>query len=366
MSRLTRLSLEESVLQSQAAILRDLLQRKIDKSAIIFALIGFPIIYLQIWQAVSTENDTGISAKLIGERIHLSRWSALEYCKKSVAIDCLSCEQIVSAKTGIKPTYIFRLSDWLFQKKDLIKLAIEYQAQKNYIPINSAKIEQFTPMNLPKTDSINGKDENGYVLKLARFQKDVKKLAPNEQRALKLFAKKPETTSSNAAQELKCSQTTAHKPLKKLYDLGILNRKPKVSSDKAGRSGYVYFLNDPLTPGLINAIFNQSQQKPTLESELDLKDFTASNGSVNHETLKDNKSDSMNKELSEQETKFQIESNENVELNTAVMTMVTEFLTLRQQANIIAQKQKNIADSLRDIGGEQAEALITTLYSDNL
>ncbi|WP_392532907.1 hypothetical protein [Nostoc sp. C117] len=362
MSRLTSLSLEESVLQSQAAVLRDLFQRKTDKSAKIIALAGFPRIYLQIWQAASVENDTGISAKLIGERIHLSRWSVLEYCKKSVAIDCLSCEEIASAKTGIKPTYLFRLSDWLFLEKDLIKLAIEYQAQGNYIPINSAKIEQFTPMNLPKTDSIDGKDENGYVLKLARFQKDIKRLAPNEQRALRLFAKKPETTSSNAAQELKCSQTTAHKPLKKLYDLGILNRKPKVSSDKAGRSGYIYFLNDPLTPGLINAVFNQSQQESIFKSKPDSKDFTTSNGFVNHETLKDNKSDSMKKESSEQETKLQIESNGNLE----VMAMVTEFLILRQQASMIAQKQKNIADSLRDIGGEQAEALITTLYSDNL
>jgi len=352
-------------LRSQVATLRDLFQRKTETITKVIALARLPLICLQILQVVSVENDTGISAKLIAQRIHLSRWSTLNYCKKLFAIDCLSCEQIIGAKTGIKPTYLFRLSVWLFEYKDLIQLAIEYQAQENDTTLNSVKTEQFTPVSISETDSINGKDGNGYVLKLARLQEDIKKLAPIEQRVLKLFVKKPENTSLNASQELNCSQTTAHKALKKLYDLNILNRKEGLSN-KVGRSGYVYFLNDPLTPGLINVVFKQSQQEPTLKPELDLKDFTTSNGSVNHETLKDNKSDSMKKESSEQETKFQVESNENVELSTAVITMVTEFLTLRQQANIIAQKQKNIADSLRDIGGEQAEALIATLYSDKL
>jgi len=356
MSRLTSLSLEESVLQSQAAVLRDLFQRKTDKSAKIIALAGFPRIYLQIWQAASVENDIGISAKLVGERIHLSRWSALEYCKKSVAIDCLSCEQIASTKTGIKPTYLFRLSNWLFLEKDLIELAIQYQTQENYTTANSTENQQFTPKNLSETNSINGKDHNSYVLKLARLQEDIKKLAPNEQRALKLFAKKSETTSSNAAQELNCSQTTAHKPLKKLYELGILNRRTEVS-DKAGRSGYVYFLNDPLTPGLIHVVFNQSQQEPILKSELDLKDITVSNGSVNHENLKDSKSDSMTKESFNHQSVAQTSDAKVItEKLEQAADKLDELMSLVDQVN-------QVEEELRKIMGTKAEKLITRIKS---
>ena len=109
---------------------------------IIDELLALDTISLQILELIGKSD--GITAKVLGQKINLSRYAALKRAQKLVGKKFARLEEVSSAKTGIKPTYVFRLVKPL--TLELISEAILYRVQEQELQKNEDWFRHFEPL----------------------------------------------------------------------------------------------------------------------------------------------------------------------------------------------------------------------------
>ncbi|MEH2295069.1 hypothetical protein [Nostoc sp.] len=340
MSRLNGLSLEPSAAESQPPILINLFQETVEKVPKVIELSQLPLEELQILQALKEGGESG--AKTIGERVHLSRSSILSHSKKLVDLKYVVQKEIKTAKTGIKPTYIFSLTDEF--PVEIIDEAVEYKKKKKNKVSDSVLESLFLSNSLDKDSSIE------LDVLFTRLKERATALPLKVQQVLKIV---PDTgiTSIGAAAILGCDSTTAYKHLQYLLDSGWLTREIAASQGK-GRSGYAYFHSSGINSELINALF--IDVTPTSLSLFGLNPPEIHN---KVDTSQENKEAVMSEEaFQEQSVAHAFDASVGSEKLEQAVDKLDELMALIDQVDKVEQE-------LRKLMGSKAEKLIARIKS---
>lgn len=341
MSRLNGLSLEPFAAESQSSLFIDLLQENIKKVPRIIELSQLPLEQLQILQTLKDIGESG--AKTIQERIHLSRSAVLNHTKKLVELKYLIQKEIRTAKTGIKPTYIFSLADEV--PVDIVDEAVEYKNKKKN------KLSDSVVESLFLSNSLGGNSATELDVLFARLKERAKALPAKVQQVLRMV---PNTgiTSYEVANILECDSTTAYKHLQYLLESGWITRQ-KVTSQGKGRSGYAYFPSDGINTELINALFVDT----TLSSN-DATNFVPNPEQDN----KPNTQQEYNEVVMNQDSSQHQSVAQNFDASIATQRLEQVVDKLDELMFLVDQVDK-VQQELRKLMGPKAEKLITRIKS---
>ena len=340
MSRLNGLSLEPSAAKSQSPLLINLFQESVEKLPRVLELSQLPLEQLQILQALKDREEAG--AKTIEERVHLSRSSVLNHAKKLVDLKYVIQKEVRTAKTGIKPTYIFSLADEF--PIEIIDEAVEYKNKKKNKVSDSVVESLFLSNSLDKDSSVE------LDVLFARLKERANALPLKVQQVLKII---PDIgiTSIEAAAILECDSTTAYKHLQHLLDSGWLTREIAMSKGK-GRNGYAYFHSSGINSELINALF--------VDVTLVSRNHFESNPPENNnkvDTSQENKEAVMSEEpFQHQSIAHALEASVGTEKLEQAVDKLDELMVLIDQVDKVEQE-------LRKLMGSKAEKLITRIKS---
>jgi predicted transcriptional regulator len=206
----------------------------------------------------------GIGAKALGQKVHISRYTALARASQLVEANLLTAEKIPSPKTGIKPAYSYHIAPGLtkeaieavIRQKELGSLAL--LDQNNAIPRERvASTSQAEPFEQTATES---QIPDFSTLKLCLSSLTSKTLP-----ILTLVSRSNGITANDIAQRTNQIKQAVHPRVKKLMELGLLSRKEVART--TGKE-YIYFLSPSLTPEVIEAALAPSKLK---EAKLQLE-----------------------------------------------------------------------------------------------
>lgn len=321
MSGLDNQSLGDSSWQSQEPILNQNERSSPTVSAIeLTNLLSIEELRLVLIVAI----NNGITGKKIAEELYRSRASASKLAKQVVEKGILTFTEKTSKKTGILPTHEYYLAPGI--TKDALMSAIEIKGNPDETPNFTNTRES---LSLNGSDSINLKNPTNLTFLKERLL-GLPSLLHN---TLRIVPTKG-ITATEAGNLLRCTTSTSHKKLKKLWELGWLIRK-RLESDNGSLGEYCYFLASGLTPDLLNTAFAtlrfKTIKEPMYDNYLEKEMLNQQEQKLNHE--------------------HQITDPQ------SVIAKVNQLIILLRQV-------KTLEEELLAIGGRQAEELIANLQAE--
>lgn len=289
----------------------------------------------------------GIGAKQLGQKIHLSRYAALNRANQLVGAGLLVCERIQSTKTGIKPAYSFHIAPGL--TKEAILQVLE---QKKTKPIQSSQVVPIPVANLEPAEPEPGIlprtfKQSPDLVDMSALKLNLLNLPSVALEILKIITSQGITTTQ-VAQEFDFTLGQSHKYLKLLFDQKWLIRKSLPSKKTVGTGGHIYFLAHHLTPELI-----ESALEPSLKSSIQQR---------KQEDLDSIIDPSSDFSQYQSESTMNSEFNNTASSNIKLIKLIREIITLRRQVATLA----DLEQELKLLGGEEAEKLLEDLDSGNL
>ncbi|WP_392534312.1 hypothetical protein [Nostoc sp. C117] len=379
MSRLTSLSLEESVRQSQWTCLIKLHRQKLEIEPKIIELAKLTEQQLAILRCLAIKGES--STQQISQEIHLSDSSVRKQIKELHVQKYATYREVCVGVGAVKAKHLFSLASDL--SIEVIDFAIKYKSKKSLKLLKSV-VENLLESILSGTnlDDDVTEERDLFFFHLKHLAQE---FSPTIQSILKLI---PDTgiMSTEIANKLGLHSTTINKRLKELLDSGWLSRQT-ASTKGQGRSGYIYFFCNGINAELIRlllpgndqhlnsklsdsqngnhyhddvSVISSSNSTSFSDSQLASLDQLVSEIYFNENLDDSNANISMKSETSQQETSTSSPSLEdNLQVAGEIMAKIKELLVLRRKLSTIHKE-------LRDLGGKEAEELIAELESEKL
>jgi predicted transcriptional regulator len=243
---------------------------------------------LQVASNLDGISTDGITAKELGEKTNMARETATKHANRLVELKLFTLEKVGSAKTGIKPTYIYRLAPGLTKK--VIEAAIRQEQSGLPVLFNTGSFNQSDassdiahPERLPT--GLNAISSKSKTSVLASLKESCLQLNPMSVAVLRGVSELGEATAAQISQKIDKKPNAFNRYLKRLMELGLIDRRQLPNSITIE---YVYFLVPGLTPELINAALPEEQASPsddTPDIEPTPVDEKAPNLADTHQTM---------------------------------------------------------------------------------